>query len=168
MMRKSFSDKEKKILNFEETKDKALRLLEFRSHSEFELKEKLRRAGATEENIETALEFCREYGFVNDERYAKGKAVELQRLKKYGKRRIVMELKHKGISSDLIDIAVCELEDEEEDELYPLVKKKLGGNFEKKNTDKCIRYFIYRGYDFGDIKTCIDRVKSEDGNDYEL
>ena len=168
MMRKSFSDKEKKILNFEETKDKALRLLEFRSHSEFELKEKLKRAGATEENIETTLEFCREYGFVNDERYAKGKAVELQRLKKYGKRRIIMELHHKGIPSDLIDAAVCELEDIEEDTLYPLVKKKLGGNFEKKNTDKCIRYFIYRGYDFGDIKTCIDRVKSEDGNDDEL
>lgn len=168
MMRKNFSDKEKKVLNFDETKEKALRLLEFRSHSEFELKEKLKRAGAAEENIDRTIEFCREYGFVNDERYAKGKAAELQKLKKYGKRRIVQELRYKGISSDLIDAAVCELEDIEEDTLYPLVKKKLGGNFEKKNTDKCIRYFMYRGYDFGDIKTCIDRVKSEDGNDYEL
>lgn len=168
MMRKKFSDKEKKVLNFEETKDKALRLLEFRSHSEFELKEKLKRAGAVEENIDTVIEFCREYGFINDERYAKGKAAELQKLKKYGKRRIVQELRYKGISSDLIDAAVCELEDIEEDTLYPLVKKKLGGNFEKKDIDKCIRYFMYRGYDFGDIKTCIDRVKSEDGNDYEV
>lgn len=165
MMKKDFSNKEKKILNLDETKEKALRLLEFRSHSEFELKEKLKRAGAVEENIDTVFEFCREYGFVNDERYAKGKAVELQRLKKYGRHRIIMELKHKGISSDLIDIALCELEDDECDALYPLVKKKLGGNFEKKNIDKCIRYFIYRGYSFGDIKTCVDRIKSEEESD---
>lgn len=159
---------EKKILNYDETKEKALRLLEFRSHSEFELKEKLKRAGAEDENIDRALDFCREYGFVNDERYAKSKARDLQNLKKYGKHRIIMELRHKGISSDLIDIAVEELEEIEEDMLYTLVRKKLSNNFEKKNIDKCIRYFIYRGYSFGDIKNCVERIKNEDGGSDEL
>ena len=153
---------EQKILNYDETKDKALRLLEFRSHSEAELREKLKRAGSLDEDIERVIDFCREYGFVNDEQYAKRKAHDLQHLKKYGKHRIVMELRQKGIAADLIEIAVEDLDDNEEDALYPLVLKKLGGNFEKKNIDKCIRYFIYRGYGFGDIKTCIERVKSEE------
>jgi len=50
-------------LTREETKEKALRILEFRSHSAFELKEKLRRAGSTEEDIEYMIDFCIEYNF---------------------------------------------------------------------------------------------------------
>ena len=67
----------------------------------------------------------------------------------------------KGISAENIEAALYELDDDDEDILYPLVKKKLGGDFERKNIDKCIRYFIYRGYDWRDIKSCIERIKGE-------
>ena len=50
-----------------------------------------------------------------------------------------------------------------EDMLLPLVEKRLKGDFEKKNIDKCIRYFMYRGYGFSDIKNCIDNIKEEYG-----
>ena len=152
---------EKKELTFEQAKDKALRLLEFRSHSERELKDKLKRAGAKEDDIEEILEFCRNYGFVNDLAYAKLKARDLKNLKKYGIKRIKAELYSKGISSEHVEEAVSELDDDEEDTLLPLIEKKLKGNFEKKNIDKCIRYFIYRGYDFGDIKSCIENLKQD-------
>lgn len=152
---------EKKELTFEQAKDKALRLLEFRSHSERELKDKLKRAGAKEEDIEQILDFCRNYGFVNDSLYAKLKARDLKNLKKYGIKRIKAELYSKGISAEDIEEAVSELDDNEEDTLLPLIEKKLKGNFEKKNVDKCIRYFIYRGYSFGDIKNCIENLKIE-------
>lgn len=158
---------EKKVLNYDETREKALRLLEFRSHSERELTDKLKRAGSVDEDIERVMEFCREYGFVNDEQYAKRKARDLQNLKKFGRKRISQELRQKGIAQELIDLAVSELEDDEGDRLYPLVLKKLGGNFEKKNIDKCIRYFIYRGYGFGDIKACIDRARADAEYEYE-
>ena len=46
---------------------------------------------------------------------------------------------------------------------FPLVEKRLKGDFEKKNIDKCIRYFMYRGYGFSDIKNCIDNIKEEYG-----
>lgn len=154
---------EKKILNYSETKEKALRLLEFRSHSEKELADKLRRAGGMEEDIMKVLDFCREYGFVNDASYAVRKARDLRHLKKYGKHRIISELKQKGIEASLIDDAVAGL-DFDSDDLYPLVVKKLGNDFERKNIDRCIRYFIYRGYDFGEIKNCVERAKEENGN----
>ena len=158
----SYSDiSNKKSLNYDEAKDKALRLLEFRSHSEKELKDKLSRAGAKDEDILKVLDFCREYGFVNDERYAKGKAKDLKNLKKFGKRRISQELYSKGISPEHIEAALSELDEDEEDMLYPMVKRKLGNNFDRKNIDKCIRYFMYRGYDLGDIKRCAERVKGE-------
>lgn len=152
-----------KALTYEQTKEKALRLLEFRSHSEKELSDKLKRAGAKDDDIERVLSFCREYKFVNDAEYAKRKARDLQNLKKFGKRRIYQELRVKGISDEDIEEALAELEFmEEEDILYPLVEKKLKGDFEQKNIDKCIRYFIYRGYDLGDIKSCIERIKANE------
>ena len=158
----SYSDtSNKKSLDYDGAREKALRLLEFRSHSEKELYDKLKRAGARSEDIEKVLDFCREYGFVNDERYAVGKAKDLKNLKKYGKNRIKQELYSKGISAENIEAALAELDADEEDMLYPLVSKKLGGDFERKNIDKCIRYFIYRGYELRDIKSCIERIKGE-------
>lgn len=146
-------------LTFAEAKDKALRLLEFRSQSEKELSDKLKRAGAKEYDIEEILEFCRNYGFVNDRQYALSKARDLKNLKKYGKQRIKSELYSKGIPAEYVEEAIDNLEDDEENVLMPLVEKKLRGDFEKKNIDKCIRYFLYRGYSFGDIKSCIESIK---------
>ena len=151
----------KKELTKSETKEKALRLLAFRAHSEKELAEKLKMAGAKAEDISSVMEFVREYGFVNDAEYSVHLAKDLQNLKKYGKRRIVSELKKRGISAENINMALLELSEGEEDTLFPLIEKKLGKNFEKKNIDKTIRYFIYRGYDFDDIKACIEKIRRD-------
>ena len=86
----------------------------------------------------------------------------MKNLKKYGGKRIEAELKRLGVSGEDAAEAMAELEeDDEQERLYPLVVKKLGGDFEKKSVDRCIRYFIYRGYGFGDIKECIERAKGE-------
>ena len=152
--------KKQTLENYEQTKDKALRLLTFRAHSEKELCDKLRMAGAKEEDIERTLEFCRRYGFVNDLQYAKSKARDLKNLKKYGKRRIEAELYSKGISSEAVSEAVGELEFDD-DILKMLVEKKLANNFEKKSIDRCMRYFLYRGYEMSDIRNCIEEIKGD-------
>lgn len=152
--------KKQELNTYQQVKEKTLRLLEFRSHAEGELKMKLKRLGAKDEHIEEALAFCRNYGFVNDEDYALRKAKDLYNIKKYGKHRILQELKAKGISSDIAEGAVAGI-DFDEDALKPLVEKKLKGDFEKKNIDKCIRYFLYRGYGFDEIKNCIEEIKGE-------
>lgn len=154
--------KVQKLENYEQTKDKALWLLTFRAHSEKELTEKLRTAGANEEDIEKTLDFCRRYNFVDDLQYAKLKARDLKNLKKYGKRRIEAELRAKGISAEFAEEAISELDfDDTEETLLPLVRKKLGGDFEKKSIDRCIRYFMYRGYDLREIKDCINELQGE-------
>lgn len=152
--------KQQVLDTYDKVKEKALRLLEFRSHSEFELKQKLRINGATDEHIEDTLEFCRRYGFVNDQMYAERKAHDLINLKKYGIRRVRNELKAKGIDDTIIENVICALDpDIEADALIGLVEKKLHGDFSDKNADKCIRYFIYRGYDIYDIKDAMRTVK---------
>lgn len=152
--------KQQVLDTYDKVKEKALRLLEFRSHSEFELKQKLRINGATDEHIEDTLEFCRRYGFVNDQMYAERKAHDLINLKKYGIRRVRNELKAKGIDDTIIENVICALDpDIEADALIGLVEKKLHGDFSDKNSEKCIRYFIYRGYDIYDIKDAMRTVE---------
>lgn len=151
---------QKPLDTYEKVKEKALRLLEFRSHSEFELTQKLRHQGAKDEHIEDTLDFCRRYGFVNDKAYAQRKAADLINLKKYGLRRVKSELKAKGISNIIIDEVMIEFDtDEECDVLVGLVEKKLRGDFADKNSERCIRYFIYRGYDIYDIRNAMNIVK---------
>ena len=149
-------------LTYEQAKDKALRLLEFKRRSEKELRRRLLDAGADSGDIDMIIDFCKEYKFIDDEEFARLKAADLKNLKKYGKRRIERELAMLGIDSGTISSVMEELDfDDEEDALFPLVKKKLGGNFDKKSTDRCIRYFMYRGYDFYKIKHCMERAKEE-------
>ncbi len=152
--------KPKPLLTYEAVKEKALRLLEFRSHSEYELRNKLRISQASEEHIEKVISFCKEYGFINDMAYATHKANDLINLKKFGIRRVKSELKAKGIAEHIINQVIENLDNEsEKDILFTLVEKKLKGDFSDKNKDKCIRYFIYRGYDLYDIKNAIALIK---------
>lgn len=154
--------KQKTLENYEDVKEKALRLLEFRSHSEHELKTKLLRAGASSENTDAVIDFCRRYGFVDDESFAKRKAHDLIHLKKYGLHRVKSELKAKGIPSTIIDNVMAEFNKDDECEmLNTLVEKKLNNDFSDKNKDKCIRYFIYRGYDLQNIKNAIQFIKEK-------
>lgn len=153
--------REKKELTAALAKEKALRLLEFRSHSEKELRDKLLRAGAKAEDLPEIFEFLREYSLVNDAEYAKKLARDLQNLNKYGMRRIRDELKARGIFGEDLENAMAELVDEERETILPLMERKLAGNFEKKNIDRAIRYFLYRGYGFDDIKSAIEKIRGE-------
>jgi len=150
---------EKKEMDYSKTKEKALRLLEFRNHSTGELHKKLKIAGSTDEDIEKVIEFLKEYNLVNDREYAKRLALDLKNLKKYGERRIRSELLTKGISSEYIEEALSELPEFDEDELVELVRKRLKGDFEKKNKDRVLRYFLTRGYSFDEIKSAIECAK---------
>lgn len=151
-----------KVLTLKQTKNRALKILEYRMHSEKEIYDKLRRAGAMPEDIEEVIEFLREYNFVNDYEFAKMCAKDLKEFKKYGKKRVKMELLKKGVSLPYIENALESIEWDEEEMLYPMIKKRLGGDFDSKNIDKCVRYFIYKGYGIGEIKRNIEKITAEE------
>ena len=155
---------EDKSTRYEAAKNKALRLLEYRSHSEREMRDKLKRVGFGHEEIERVLEFLREYNFINDREFAEKYARNLKNIKRMGKHRIKAELMKKGIASELIDDAISGIDWEEEDILTPMVRKKLDGDFERKSIDRCVRYFLYKGYSYDEIKIAIDRIQSEEEN----
>ncbi len=134
----------------------------FRSHSEYELRDKLRHANTPDEVIEEVMEFLHEYHLIDDRVYAERLAKDLSNIKKFAKHRIIMELSRKGIARDIANEVVSELETDEQEMLLPQMEKKLGGDFDNKSRDRAFRYFAARGYSFDDIKRAFDQIKSEE------
>ena len=87
--------------------EKALYLLERRSHSKKELKDKISRVTG-KEAAEAAAQHMEDIGLVNDEDFARMYARELFERKKYGAGRVKQELLQKGIDRDFIDVVIDE------------------------------------------------------------
>ena len=94
--------------------EKALYLLEYRSHSKKELAEKIARTAASKEAAQAAADRMEELGLVDDEAYARELARVLFTRKRYGKMRVKQELRQKGIANELIEELLSEYGNEDE------------------------------------------------------
>ena len=146
-------------MNFDETKERALCILDFRMHSRYELKTKLLQKGAEPDITDSVLADLEDMGVVNDSEFARALIQHLAENKKYGRRRIKSELSKRGVDSETANIAMEDFEFDEKEQLYPLVERKLNGDFDKKSVDRTVRYFANHGYSIGDIFNCINLAK---------
>ncbi len=97
---------------FIRAKDKAFRLLGIRAHSEMELRRKLKSGKFSSTVVEMAIERCRELGYIDDAQFARARARALASGKQSGNRRIAFDLKERGVSGDIVDAAIAEVDEE--------------------------------------------------------
>lgn len=149
---------------FSSAKDYALKLVSTNFYTEHAVKNKLKNRKYDDETIERTIVFLKEYNFINDIDYAKKYIEECVNIKKYGKHKIKAMLKEKGISSEITEDAMSyyDFEETESRNLFPLMKKKLGGNFDYKNTAKAKRYFVSHGYDYAAVDSVLKAVIEEE------
>ena len=146
--------------------NKASDLLSRRDHSEKELLTKLRQKGFAE-GAEAAIEKLRDYGYVDDERFAASYAAELKRLKHFGKRRIEQELFKKGVDREIISNVLDSLEFDE-NELCELIARKYYRNLEtEKGVQKTINALLRAGYGFGEIKDALSLIAENEGDFFD-
>ena len=138
--------------------NKAAELLSMRDHSAKELLTKLRQKGFSE-GAEQAVEKLKEYGYVDDRRFAQSYANELQRVKKYGKRRIESELFKKGIDRETIFEVTEELELDNSELVSIIERKYLRYLDSEKGVQKTVNALLRLGYSFGEIKEALNTVK---------
>ncbi len=143
---------------FERIKNKTLNILSRRMHTQKELSKKLSLGGFEDGDIEQICIWAKEYGFINDEEYARVYITNAINSSNYGIRRIKQARLYKGIDENTIDDIMFEFDVSEKEKILPLVDKKLGGNFDKKNVDKTVRHFLLKGYNASDIKSAIKSV----------
>lgn len=110
------------------TFERAIKLLTARPHSVAELRERLLRAkSADEATVETVISRLREYGYLNDERFAFSYASSKVKQKPVGRRRLERDLKFKKVDSSVVNEAL-ELvygETSEEELIDTAIEKRL-------------------------------------------
>lgn len=133
-------------------KDYAVKLLGFCDRSEKEIREKILKKGYSEEECEEAVKFCREYGYLNDERFAQHFVHDATEIKKLGKARIAMELRRKGVDEETMREALDCIEDEREVLQREMRRRFANADFsDPKVKNKALGYFARRGFKMRDI-----------------
>lgn len=89
--------------DFEKCKDYACRLLKYRSRSEKEIEDQLKRKKFSESEIRETIAWLKEKGYLNDERFAR-EWLESRKRRGYSEKYIRLELKQKGISEQLSNL----------------------------------------------------------------
>lgn len=152
-----------------EAKTTALKILNRRSHSEFELYVKLSRKGFDKKIISTVIDDFRDLGFLDDRKFAEQFVQSKSKNFKQGQNKIAAQLKKKGVSYQIID-KIIKKEINEDEELVnakKLAEKKLE-YYERKNTSKDkikakLSYFLnQRGFKTNIIFRVINDLNQEE------
>ena len=100
----------------EKVKSDALRLLAVSPRSVEELRGRLKLKKHPDPAIETVLELLKKQGFLNDQKFAELYAGSRVNARPVGRRQLEMDLKKKGLSSEVIGGALSNLQDYDEKE----------------------------------------------------
>ncbi len=136
--------------------DSAMRMLSLRAHSEFELKTKLWQK-FPEEAVRHAIVKLQDLNLLDDEKFAFMYAEELYRRKGFAPKRIVIELKNRGIDPVTAENAVNSLDIDREIGIIKVIEKyHITENSTPKEKDRVIRRLLNMGYSFSDISKHIN------------
>ena len=92
-----------------------------------------------------------QHNFLNEERFAKAFARGKFRIKHWGKQRIQLELKRKGIHKTIIAIALKEINDDDYYQTFNVLAEKKAAALRESNLQKKRKkladYLFYRGWE---------------------
>lgn len=144
--------------------EKALYLLEHRSHSKKELADKIARTAASREAAQAAADRMEELGLVNDAAYARELAKMLFTRKKFGAQRVRQELRLKGIDPNLIEDLMEEYRDEDaalENACELLERKYRGWQEDEKIRRRAFAGLQRLGYSYDVIRRALARAEDD-------
>ncbi len=152
----------KTVVSIEEVKRKMERYCVYQDRCHQEVEKKMKEYHLIPEAKEYILLHLLEHNFLNEERFAKSFTRGKFRIKKWGRIKIIRELKFRFISDYIIKEALQEISKTEYYEtLCELVVKKNKTLSEKnsyKRKKKLINFLTYKGYELHLIYDAIDEI----------
>ena len=144
----------------------AVELLAQRAHACGEIAQKLRRRLYMEDTIEMVLYKLEKEHLLDDEAFARDWAASRAR-SQVGKSRIKQELRMKGISAEMAEIALEELDEEEGGEAAVALARKLLRRYsreadERKGMQKLLMAMARRGYGYEESRRAVETVLNEE------
>lgn len=140
---------------------RALRYLARREHTRQELEKKLSGHDCSQQAITALLDQLEQDGYLSNERFAE--QVTQMRRSKFGSRRIVHELKEKGVEEHVIADILPELKVTDFETARHIWQKKFGtppGDFKERG--KQIRFMMNRGFSLDTINTVLLQAEKEE------
>lgn len=107
--------------------------------------------------IAYVLDKLAEYKYLDDENYAR--VYILTYSNKYGRLKLKSQLQLKGVSEDIIDKYLDNVDSSSIENVAKKYMKNKEINYE--NCQKLSRFLYSRGYDFSDINSLVNRLKEE-------
>ena len=150
------------------TFERAIKLLAARPRSVAELRERLLRAkSADEATVEIVIARLREYGYLNDERFAFSYASYKVKQKPVGRRRLERDLKFKkvdsGVANEALEMVYAETS--EEDLIDKAIEKRLRIRGKPKNRAEAKSLFdhlLRQGFEFELVSEKIRSLTKDD------
>jgi regulatory protein len=146
----------------------AFLLLNYRSRSEKELRERLEKKGFSENNISSTLRQLKEAGYLDDHALAldlKRQAFDNKLLGHNSAKRFLL---NRGVPDEIIDETLEYNEETEANKIQKLIEKKLRttGNYADKKKERRLWDFLVRkGYSFSTIRNAFQnfiRIEEEE------
>jgi regulatory protein len=140
----------------------AVRFIGYRPRSEAEIKQRLAKHGFENDIIEKTLARLKDKGFVDDNAFAHYWVENRDLLRPRGKRLTKMELKRKGLGTDIIEKAVSAID--EQDSAYRAAvsrARRLDGLDYNTFRLRLGQYLGRRGFNYGIIKEITEKVWKE-------
>ncbi|WP_194851468.1 regulatory protein RecX [Nonlabens antarcticus] len=121
-----------------------------RCHQDVE--RKLKKIGMIDDAIDQIIPHLLQHNFLNETRFAKAFAGGKFRIKKWGRVRIVRELKMRGLNKRTIDIGLAEISDSDYYETLETLSRKRNNQLTSetnkyKRRKKLADYLLYRGWE---------------------
>ena len=134
-------------------REQAAKLCSLKKQTRKILTEKLRAKKYPYSEIEEAVSAMVEIGYIDEEEYAKCFVSDSYRIKKHGRKRILSELKMKGVEVSVAEKAIDDFDADEKE----IIKTEMEKRFpEKSEKEKIMRYFISRGFSLSDLRSCME------------
>lgn len=134
-----------------ELKQKAERYCAYQERSHKEVVQKLYDLRATKEEIDEVVVHLIEHDFLNEERFARSFARGKHSIKKYGRIRIINELKFRNISAYNIKKALEEISDEMYQKTFTELSDRAWHSIPEKNSlkkkKKFCDFLLRKGYE---------------------
>lgn len=135
---------------------RSLRYVALRPRSVWELTTYLKRKAAGEALIDSIVERLVGLGLLNDAAFASSFVRDRQLLRPTSRRKLVLELKKKHITSEHIEAALLDNQLDEADSLEQVIIKKRRQT-KYQDDQKLMQYLARQGFGYGDIKAALSK-----------
>ncbi len=146
--------------------EKAIKFISYRSRSEAEVRQNLKKKDVPERVIEDVLTRLRRVGLVDDAGFARSWVEARSASRPKGKRALKVELRQKGLPQKTIEKALAGVDDAAAArQLATARAPRLKGLPERDFRRKLSEYLARRGIDYETISEAVERAWREHGDD---